>query len=136
MTPSLNKGQPVENFLCEDSCICGHAGETVEVRQYYSGGCLSFCCSLSLSALFLFLILLYLVPCFLSSPPISLLSSLLVHSPPSVWPLHSNHHTTDQSAVARAQHPMQSHYAPTCPCGLGQLLLPPCVSGHVLSLVT
>lgn len=45
MTPSLHKGQPVENFLCEDSCVCGHAGETVEVRRYDSRGCLFFCCT-------------------------------------------------------------------------------------------
>lgn len=45
MTPALHKGQPVDDFLCVDSCVCGHAGETVEVSRYYSGGCLFFYCA-------------------------------------------------------------------------------------------
>lgn len=50
MTPCVHKGRPVDDFLCEDSCVCGHAdGGTAEVRGHYSRGLpLLLLCSLSL----------------------------------------------------------------------------------------
>lgn len=89
MTPSRHKEEPVWNFLCEDSCVCGHAGETVEVRQCDSEGVplLLLCSTLFFFSYTLCSILslvfrqLRLLPCCPASPP-------------SVWPLYSRlpHH--------------------------------------------
>lgn len=82
MTPWLHKEQPVENFLCADSCVCEHAEEIVQVRQYYSWGVplllctplsslpffCSLCCILSLDSCHL---------CLLSCYQASLLPSVL-----------------------------------------------------------
>lgn len=134
MTPSRHKEEPVWNFLCEDSCVCGHAGETVEVRQCDSVGVplLLLCSTLFFSSYTLCSILslvfrqLRLLPCCPASPP-------------SVWPLYSVYHTTDQSAVARSQHPAQSHNAPACPRSSGRFppISPLRVGSHVVtSIVT
>lgn len=127
MTPSLHKEQPVDNFLCEDSCVCGHAGQTVEVRQCDSGGLLLLLLCSPLNPLLLLCILcsilslvscqLRLLPCCPSSlfTPFPLSGLFIPSTPPP------------QSALARFQHPRQSRNAPVCPYSLGQSVFSPCL---------
>ena len=121
----------MENFLCEDSCICGHVGQTVEVRQSDTGEYLFFC---------------------RAPPPLNSLSLihsavscplfLVVYAPfPAVQPLLftplplcSIHHTTEQSAVCKSRHPVQSNNALSSPSQLG--IIPPsslCVRSCVVA---
>lgn len=128
-TPSPHKGQIVQNFLCEDSCICGRLLRSGNV----SLGVPLLLLRSPLKALsFSYSLCSILSPfsCRLRLPPRCPASMFTPH------PLCSVHRTTDRSAVSSSQHPVQSHNAPACPCSLGEIPLPPRVSGHMLSLVS
>lgn len=132
----LHKGRPVEDFLCEDSCVCGQCWRDGWGQAVWLWGVPPLLLCSPLNSLSLSLIHSVSCPLFLvvsaSFPAAQPLYSLPSLSLASL----SVHHTTDQSAVSMSQHPVLSHNTPACPCSLGQLPLPPCVTGHTLSLVS
>lgn len=132
MTPSRHKEEPVWNFLCEDSCVCGHAGETVEVRQCDSVGVpLLLLCST------LFFSLIHsVVSCLLyfassasfpaAQPPLPLSGLFILSTTPQTRVQLLGLNTQRKATMPQLALAARVDFPP----------FPPCVSGHMLSLVS